>query len=81
MDPPCFHSYHHCVSVRAEQKVGEEWVEFFYPAYRPWVHYVPLREVRTQFGPAQELVVPRPMASPTAILFFFGKGPCATRRT
>ena len=23
---------------------GAEWLEFFYPALRPWVHYVPVRE-------------------------------------
>lgn len=23
--------------------VGDEWLEFFYPALRPWVHYVPVR--------------------------------------
>lgn len=22
--------------------VGEEWLEFFYPALRPWVHYIPV---------------------------------------
>ena len=24
--------------------VGEEWLEFFYPAMKPWIHYVPLDE-------------------------------------
>ena len=24
--------------------VGEEWLEFFYPAMRPWVHYIPVRQ-------------------------------------
>lgn len=24
--------------------VGDEWVEFFYPALRPWVHYIPVSE-------------------------------------
>lgn len=23
--------------------VGEEWLEFFYPQLKPWVHYVPVR--------------------------------------
>ena len=23
--------------------VGEEWLEFFYPAMKPWVHYIPVR--------------------------------------
>eukprot|EP00117_Sycon_ciliatum_P021999 scpid85297/ scgid19107/ Protein O-glucosyltransferase 1; CAP10-like 46 kDa protein; KTEL motif-containing protein 1 len=23
-------------------QVGEEWLEFFYPALKPWVHYIPL---------------------------------------
>lgn len=22
--------------------VGKEWIEFFYPALKPWIHYVPL---------------------------------------
>ena len=24
--------------------VGREWLEFFYPLLRPWVHYVPVKE-------------------------------------
>jgi len=24
--------------------VGEEWLEFFYPLMKPWVHYVPVRQ-------------------------------------
>ncbi|XP_060067840.1 protein O-glucosyltransferase 1-like [Ylistrum balloti] len=24
--------------------VGEEWLEFFYPALKPWVHYIPVRQ-------------------------------------
>ena len=24
--------------------VGEDWLEFFYPALKPWVHYVPVRQ-------------------------------------
>ncbi len=24
--------------------VGEEWVEFFYPNLKPWVHYVPVKQ-------------------------------------
>ena len=27
--------------------VGNEWLEFFYPALRPWVHYIP---VETDLG-------------------------------
>ena len=23
--------------------VGDEWQEFFYPALKPWVHYIPLK--------------------------------------
>lgn len=23
--------------------VGDEWLEFFYPALKPWVHYIPIR--------------------------------------
>ena len=22
--------------------VGDEWIEFFYPAMKPWVHYIPV---------------------------------------
>ena len=22
--------------------VGDEWIEFFYPALKPWVHYIPV---------------------------------------
>ncbi|XP_076447396.1 protein O-glucosyltransferase 1-like [Babylonia areolata] len=24
--------------------VGEEWLEFFYPAMKPWVHYIPVKQ-------------------------------------
>ncbi|WAR25266.1 PGLT1-like protein [Mya arenaria] len=24
--------------------VGEDWLEFFYPAMKPWVHYIPVRQ-------------------------------------
>ncbi|XP_014667627.1 PREDICTED: protein O-glucosyltransferase 1-like [Priapulus caudatus] len=33
--------------------VGEEWKEFFYPALKPWVHYIP---IATDFGNAWELL-------------------------
>lgn len=23
--------------------VGDEWVEFFYPQLKPWVHYIPVK--------------------------------------
>lgn len=28
--------------------VGNEWLEFFYPALQPWVHYIPLNENATE---------------------------------
>ncbi|XP_034233696.1 O-glucosyltransferase rumi homolog isoform X3 [Thrips palmi] len=28
--------------------VGDEWIEFFYPAMKPWVHYVPVRSGATK---------------------------------
>nr|CAG4639244.1 EOG090X07KN [Daphnia magna] len=28
--------------------VGDEWVEFFYPALKPWVHYIPVPSSATQ---------------------------------
>lgn len=28
--------------------VGDEWLEFFYPALKPWVHYVPLSKYPTE---------------------------------
>ena len=24
--------------------VGDEWLEFFYPAMKPWVHYIPVKQ-------------------------------------
>ena len=33
--------------------VGEEWVEFFYSALKPWVHYVP---VGTKLRNVEELL-------------------------
>ena len=24
--------------------VGEDWLEFFYPAMKPWVHYIPVKQ-------------------------------------
>ena len=24
--------------------VGEDWLEFFYPAIKPWVHYIPVKQ-------------------------------------
>ncbi|ODM97529.1 Protein O-glucosyltransferase 1 [Orchesella cincta] len=28
--------------------VGEEWIEFFYPALKPWVHYIPVNKTATE---------------------------------
>jgi protein glucosyltransferase len=28
--------------------VGDEWIEFFYPALKPWVHYIPVSSTATQ---------------------------------
>nr|CAG4649396.1 EOG090X07KN [Scapholeberis mucronata] len=28
--------------------VGDEWIEFFYPALKPWVHYIPVSSDATQ---------------------------------
>lgn len=28
--------------------VGDEWIEFFYPAMKPWVHYVPVKSGATK---------------------------------
>nr|CAG4637073.1 EOG090X07KN [Ceriodaphnia reticulata] len=28
--------------------VGDEWIEFFYPALKPWVHYIPVPSSATQ---------------------------------
>jgi protein glucosyltransferase len=28
--------------------VGEEWQEFFYPALKPWYHYVPVDQTASQ---------------------------------
>ncbi|XP_023441060.2 protein O-glucosyltransferase 1 isoform X2 [Dasypus novemcinctus] len=33
--------------------VGEEWLEFFYPQLKPWVHYIP---VKTDLSNVQELL-------------------------
>uniref|UniRef100_H2YN43 Glycosyl transferase CAP10 domain-containing protein n=1 Tax=Ciona savignyi TaxID=51511 RepID=H2YN43_CIOSA len=33
--------------------VGEDWLEFFYPALTPWVHYLP---VSTSLGEAEDLI-------------------------
>ena len=33
--------------------VGEEWLEFYYPAMKPWVHYIPVRQ---DFSDALELI-------------------------
>lgn len=35
--------------------VGDEWLEFFYPALRPWVHYIPVDSMADQ-DQLQELV-------------------------
>ncbi|VDI58881.1 protein glucosyltransferase [Mytilus galloprovincialis] len=34
--------------------VGEEWLEFFYPAMKPWVHYIP---VKKDLSDVRELLV------------------------
>lgn len=28
--------------------VGDEWLEFFYPALKPWVHYIPVKSNATK---------------------------------
>ncbi len=28
--------------------VGDDWIEFFYPALKPWVHYIPVSSSATQ---------------------------------
>lgn len=28
--------------------VGNEWLEFFYPALKPWVHYIPVKKSATK---------------------------------
>jgi protein glucosyltransferase len=28
--------------------VGDEWLEFFYPALHPWVHYIPVKSSATK---------------------------------
>ena len=28
--------------------VGEEWIEFFYPQLKPWVHYIPVSSGATK---------------------------------
>lgn len=28
--------------------VGDEWIEFFYPALKPWVHYIPVSSTATK---------------------------------
>ncbi|KAM7362283.1 O-glucosyltransferase rumi homolog [Cochliomyia hominivorax] len=28
--------------------VGDEWLEFFYPSMKPWIHYVPLKKYPTE---------------------------------
>jgi protein glucosyltransferase len=33
--------------------VGDDWVEFFYPALKPWVHYIPVAE---DLGDIEELL-------------------------
>lgn len=33
--------------------VGDEWLEFFYPQLKPWVHYIP---VKTDLSNVQELL-------------------------
>lgn len=33
--------------------VGDEWIEFFYPALKPWVHYIP---VKKDLSDARELI-------------------------
>jgi protein glucosyltransferase len=33
--------------------VGDEWLEFFYDAMKPWVHYIPVRQDLTD---AKELI-------------------------
>ena len=33
--------------------VGDEWLEFFYDALKPWVHYIPVRQ---DLKDAQELI-------------------------
>ncbi|XP_055639482.1 O-glucosyltransferase rumi homolog [Toxorhynchites rutilus septentrionalis] len=35
--------------------VGDEWLEFFYPSLKPWVHYVPVK-VGTSQGELEELL-------------------------
>jgi len=36
--------------------VGEDWIEFFYPAMRPWVHYIPLTVELTEVEEIMEFV-------------------------
>ena len=36
--------------------VGEEWVEFFYPSLRPWVHYIPIKQDLSNARYVQRLV-------------------------
>lgn len=28
--------------------VGDDWLEFFYPSLKPWIHYVPINPKATQ---------------------------------
>lgn len=33
--------------------VGKDWLEFFYPALKPWVHYIP---VSTELNEVEDLL-------------------------
>ncbi|XP_064606881.1 protein O-glucosyltransferase 1-like [Liolophura sinensis] len=37
-------------------QVGEDWLEFFYPAMKPWVHYIPVRKDLTDVRKLLEFV-------------------------
>lgn len=28
--------------------VGSDWIEFFYPALKPWIHYIPVNKTATE---------------------------------
>jgi protein glucosyltransferase len=34
--------------------VGDEWLEFFYPSLKPWVHYIPIKK---DLSDAREMIL------------------------
>jgi protein glucosyltransferase len=43
-----FRFKHHFLCKSLVFHVGDEWIEFFYPAFKPWIHYIPVQSTATK---------------------------------